>query len=106
MKRFLRRLLKLMIASGLLAAGVYAGSEAFGERWRGYVIARLGERGLHMDFRRLVLDPFGGSGSTMAACYQTGRRSASVELDPRYADVIIARWEALSGGTAVRADGV
>ena len=58
------------------------------------------------DRGELVLDPFGGSGSTMAACYQTGRRSASVELDPRYADVIIARWEALSGGTAVRADGV
>lgn len=53
----------------------------------------------------LVFDPFGGSGSTMAACEQTGRRSASIELDPRYADVIIRRWEALSGGVAVKADG-
>ena len=53
----------------------------------------------------LVFDPFGGSGSTMAACEQTGRRSASIELDPRYADVIIRRWEALSGGAAVKADG-
>lgn len=53
----------------------------------------------------LVFDPFGGSGSTMAACEQTGRRSASIELDTRYADVIIRRWEALSGGVAVKADG-
>lgn len=53
----------------------------------------------------LVFDPFGGSGSTMAACEQTGRRSASVELDPRYADVIISRWESISGGVAVKADG-
>ena len=53
----------------------------------------------------LVFDPFAGAGSTMAACEQTGRRSASIELDPRYADVIIRRWESLSGGVAVRADG-
>lgn len=53
----------------------------------------------------LVFDPFGGSGSTMAACEQTGRRSASIELDPQYADVIIRRWEALSGGVAVKANG-
>jgi len=53
----------------------------------------------------LVFDPFAGAGSTMAACEQTGRRSASIELDPRYADVIIRRWETLSGGAAVKADG-
>jgi DNA modification methylase len=41
----------------------------------------------------LVLDLFGGSGSTVIACEKTARRAAVVELDPRYADVIAQRWE-------------
>lgn len=53
----------------------------------------------------LVLDLFGGSGSTLIACERTGRRCAMLELDPTYVDVIIARWESFSGGTAVRLDG-
>ena len=48
----------------------------------------------------VVLDMFGGSGSTMSACEQAGRRSFSLELDPRFCDVIVARWEALSGKKA------
>ncbi|EGS4806839.1 site-specific DNA-methyltransferase, partial [Listeria monocytogenes] len=48
----------------------------------------------------IVLDLFAGSGSTLAAAFMTGRRAALVELDPRYADVIVTRWEALSGDTA------
>jgi DNA modification methylase len=48
----------------------------------------------------LVLDPFMGSGSTLIACERTGRINAGVELDPRYCDVIIARWEAFTGLTA------
>jgi DNA modification methylase len=40
-----------------------------------------------------VLDPFGGSGSTLIACEKTGRRGAVVELDPKYTDVIAKRWE-------------
>jgi DNA modification methylase len=50
----------------------------------------------------LVLDPFAGSGSTLIAAEQTARRAYLVELDPLYCDVIVARYEAFSGGTAVR----
>ena len=55
----------------------------------------------------VVLDPFAGSGTTLAACEQTGRSARLMELDPRYVDVIIARWEALTGQKAERvaADG-
>ncbi|WP_027185163.1 DNA modification methylase [Desulfovibrio inopinatus] len=49
----------------------------------------------------VVLDAFGGSGSTLMACEQTGRVSATVELDPRFCDVIIDRWQAATGETAV-----
>ena len=45
----------------------------------------------------LVLDPFMGSGSTLIACERTGCISAGIELDPRYCDVIVARWEAFTG---------
>lgn len=51
----------------------------------------------------LVLDPFGGSGSTLIACEATTRRCAMVEIDPRYADVIITRWETLTGNKATLA---
>ena len=47
-----------------------------------------------------VLDLFGGSGSTLIACEQLGRKCRMVELDPKYCDVIIDRWEKLTGGTA------
>lgn len=52
----------------------------------------------------LVLDPFGGSGTSVVACEQLGRRCATVELDPHYASVIVERWERLTGKTAVRVD--
>ncbi len=44
----------------------------------------------------IVLDAFGGSGSTLIASEQTGRRARLIELNPRYCDVTIARWEALT----------
>ena len=47
-----------------------------------------------------VLDPFGGSGSTMIACEYAGRKCQMVEIDPHYCDVIIARWEAITGRKA------
>ena len=50
----------------------------------------------------IVLDVFGGSGSTMIACEQLGRKCRMMELDPHYCDVIIARWEKLTGQKAVR----
>jgi DNA modification methylase len=51
----------------------------------------------------LVIDPFGGSGSTLIACAQMDRRCYTIEFDPRYADVILNRWEQLTGQTAVLA---
>lgn len=48
-----------------------------------------------------VLDVFGGSGSTLIACEETGRRCLTMELDPHYCDVIIARWEEMTGEKAV-----
>jgi DNA modification methylase len=50
--------------------------------------------------RDVVLDPFGGSGSTLIACERTGRQARLVELDPKYCDVIVQRWQAFSGGAA------
>ena len=50
----------------------------------------------------IVLDLFGGSGSTLIACEQLGRKCYMMELDPHYCDVIIARWEKLTGQTATK----
>lgn len=48
----------------------------------------------------LVFDPFGGSGTTLIAAEKTNRRAALLEIDPRYADVIVKRWEAFTARTA------
>lgn len=50
----------------------------------------------------VVLDLFGGSGSTMMACEQLDRRCYTMEFDPHYCDVIIARWERLTGKQAIK----
>ena len=47
-----------------------------------------------------VLDLFGGSGTTMIACEQLGRKSYLMEFDPKYVDVIINRWEEFTGKKA------
>lgn len=47
-----------------------------------------------------ILDLFGGSGATLVAAAKTGRKAFLMELDPKYVDVIIKRWEALSGERA------
>lgn len=49
----------------------------------------------------VVLDTFAGSGTTVVACEQNGRNAYCMELDPKYIDVIINRWENLTGETAV-----
>lgn len=53
----------------------------------------------------IVLDAFGGSGTTMIASEQLGRKSRLMELDPHYIDVIIARWENFTGKKAVLLNG-
>jgi len=50
----------------------------------------------------IVLDLFGGSGSTLIACEQTNRICYGMELDPKYIDVIIKRWENLTGEKAIK----
>ena len=51
----------------------------------------------------LVLDLFGGSGSTMIACEKTGRHARLMELDPKYVDVIVRRWQEFTGKQATHA---
>ena len=54
-----------------------------------------------------VLDPFGGSGTTLVAAEKSGRRAWLMELDPKYVDVIVRRWQEWSGKQATRlSDGV
>jgi DNA modification methylase len=65
---------------------------------------RLTERALKRNSKPLdiVLDGFGGSGSTFIGCEQLGRRCYCMELDPKYCDVIVKRWELYSGKKAVK----
>ena len=50
----------------------------------------------------IVLDPFGGSGTTLIAAEKSGRKARLIELDPKYVDVIVRRWEDFTGQTAIR----
>jgi DNA modification methylase len=52
----------------------------------------------------VVLDCFGGSGSTLIAAEKSGRRCFMMELDPKYCDVIVRRWQEFSGGKAISED--
>jgi DNA modification methylase len=54
----------------------------------------------------IVLDCFGGSGTTLIACERTGRKARLIEIDPSYCDQTIRRWQKLTGGTAVNSAGV
>jgi len=64
---------------------------------------RLIEKALRNSSRKgdVVLDVFGGSGSTLIACERRGRAARLVELDPRYVDVIVRRWQEFTGQTAI-----
>ena len=53
----------------------------------------------------IVIDFFGGSGTTLIACEQLGRACYMMELDPKYADVITDRWEKYTGQKAVKISG-
>ncbi len=52
--------------------------------------------------RGLVLDPFAGSGPTLIAAERSGRICLAAELEPRYCDIVVARWEALTGSQALK----
>lgn len=52
------------------------------------------------DNKSIILDTFGGSGSTLIACEKTNRKCYMMELDPKYCDVILSRWEQYSGKSA------
>jgi DNA modification methylase len=57
--------------------------------------------------RDIVLDPFGGSGTTLIAAEKSGRQARLMELDPKYVDVIVRRWQDWTGKQAIRqVDGI
>lgn len=58
------------------------------------------ERAIRNHKADVVLDLFGGSGSTLIACEKTGRHCRMMELDPKYCDVIVKRWEEFTGNKA------
>lgn len=64
------------------------------------LMARLTKNSTRQE--QLVLDLFGGSGSTLIACEQINRRCLTMEYDPRYCDAILDRWEKLTGEQAER----
>lgn len=51
----------------------------------------------------LILDPFCGSGTTIAAAQRTGRRARAIEVDPHFCDVAIRRWQSQTGQRAIQA---
>jgi len=59
----------------------------------------LGNSGRH---DAIVIDLFGGSGSTLIACEKTNRNARLMEIDPRYVDVVIKRWEDFTGKAAIK----
>jgi DNA modification methylase len=81
----------------------WCGARDQGDVWQ---IKKPAKNDLHPTMKP-VLDPFGGSGSTLIACEKAGRRARLIELDPKYVDVIVKRWQNWSGLQAIRvADGV
>ena len=66
----------------------------------------LPERGIGIVAKNtgVVFEPFGGSGTTAIACEKTGRDCYMMELDPKYCDVIIKRWQEFSGKIAIHAE--
>jgi DNA modification methylase len=63
-----------------------------------------GQIELSSDPGEIVVDWFAGSGTTIVAAEQTGRRCFAMEIEPRYVDVCVKRWEAFTGKKATRAE--
>ena len=51
--------------------------------------------------KEIIYEPFGGSGTTMIAAEKLGRKACLMELDPKYCDVIVKRWEDFTGKQAI-----
>jgi len=66
----------------------------------------LPERAINNSSKKdqIILDLFGGSGSTLIACEKTGRKARLMELDPKYVDVIVKRWQDFTGKIAIHAE--
>lgn len=66
----------------------------------------LAQRGIELfsPSNGVVFEPFGGSGSTLIACEKTNRQARLMELDPKYCDVIIKRWQDYTGKQATHAE--
>jgi DNA modification methylase len=52
----------------------------------------------------IILDPFGGAGTTLIAAERTGRRARLIEIEPRFVDCTVRRWQQLTGRTAIPAE--
>ncbi len=57
------------------------------------------------DKSKSVFDPFAGTGTTLIVCEQVNKRFAGIEIDPKYCDVIVQRWEQQTGKKAERQSG-
>jgi len=58
----------------------------------------------HQRIGAVCYEPFSGSGSQIIAAEQLGRRCYAMEIEPRYVDVAVARWEKFTGKSGIRAD--
>ncbi len=82
MKKFVAKLFKLVIGSSLLAGVVYLTTDAFGRTWREFVIGELAQRGLHVDFKRLLVNPIGGISAREVQVFTDGeRKQVLIEMD-------------------------
>ena len=102
-KSELQALVKEMLSDGVSTTVIHEDKPAASREHPTMKPIRLMGRLIQNSSRpgQVVLDSFGGSGSTLIACEQLGRKCMTMELDPHYCDVIIERWERLTGETAV-----
>jgi hypothetical protein len=78
MFRFLRRLLLFLIASFMLAGGVYLNTLSFQQRWHGFVTGELARHGVHLTFEHLTVNPFGGLVAQGVRVFNDARKLHSV----------------------------
>lgn len=101
-KKDMKSLLELLYSQQLPSTIIEENKPTFNRDHPTMKPVRLFGRLIHNSSRNgdIVLDTFGGSGTTMVACEQMGRKARIMELDPHYCDVIIGRYEELTGNKA------